>query len=116
MNTQWEDVKKGVREGLSTAAEKVELMARIGKVKLDISTIKRNIGKAEKQLGRYVYDLVTIGKSKIAEDEKVKGLVEKISILEGDLKEKQALLEQINQEKEQKKEKVQEVSVEQQPE
>ena len=103
MNTQWEDLKKGVREGISTAAEKVELMARIGKVKLEISTIKRNISKTEKQLGRYVYDLVTAGKAKIEGDENVRELVEKISILEVDLKEKQAQLEEIKREKEMKK-------------
>ena len=100
MNTQWEDVKKGVREGISTAAEKVELMARIAKVKLDISSIKRNISKTEKQLGRYVYDLVTSGKPKIGEDGKVKELVEKISILEVDLKEKQRKFEEIKKAKE----------------
>ena len=115
MNTQWEDLKKGVREGISTAAEKVELMARIGKVKLDISTIKRNISKTENQLGRYVYDLVTSGKPKIGEDEKVKELVEKISILEVDLKEKQTQLEEIKKEKERKKEK-EEVPTEEQTE
>ena len=45
MNTQWEDVKRKTREGLSTAAEKVERMARIGKAKLDISAVKQSIGK-----------------------------------------------------------------------
>ena len=99
MNTQWEDLKKGVRRGMSTAAEKVELMARIGKVKLEISTIKRDVGNTQTQLGRHVYDLVTGGKPKIGQDQSVKQLVEKIRLLESELEEKESRLEEIKREK-----------------
>jgi hypothetical protein len=103
MTRQWEDVKKGVRQGISTAVERVEHMARIGKVKLDISTIKRGISNAENQLGRHVYELASSGKTKIAEDLTVKQLVEKIAGLGSDLQDRQARLEEIKKEKETKK-------------
>ena len=90
MDARWEKVKNGAHEGLSAAAEKVELMARAGRVRLGISAIKRTIGNAEKQLGRHVYGLVAVGECKIAEYEEVKSLVERIGMLEGDLREKQA--------------------------
>jgi hypothetical protein len=90
MDVRWDKVKRGAQEGLSAAAEAVELIARKGRVKLDISAIKEAIGKTEKQLGRYIYALVSTGECKIAEDEEIKRLVERIGILEGDLREKQA--------------------------
>jgi len=104
MNRQWQDIKKGVREGLSTAAEKVEFMARIAKAKLEISTTKRSISSTENQLGRRVYDLVSAGKSGVAEDGKVKTLVGTIKALEIELADKEAQLEELKLERETKKE------------
>ena len=104
MNKQWQDIKKGVRDGLSTAADKVEFMARIAKAKLEISTIKRSISNTENQLGRHVYDLVSVGKSEVAGDTKVKTLVGKIKALETELSDKEAALEEVKLERETRKE------------
>jgi len=100
MNKPWEDIKQGVRHGISTAAEKVELMARIAKAKLEISTVKRDLADAAGQLGRHVYGLVKNHKAEIGKDEEVKRLTQRISTLESDLEEAQARLEEIRRERE----------------
>ena len=99
MNTRWERLKSGMRKATTVAAEKAGLMAQMGKVKMAISSVERNIGKTEKGLGRHVFELVTKGETRIAGDEQVKRSVEKITALEAELKEKQAELQALKPEK-----------------
>ena len=99
MSTRWEKLKEGLRKASSVAAEKAGLMAQVGKVKLAIATIERNIGKTERELGRYACDTLTKGKAVSEEDERAKRLVAKIASLEADLKEKRAEYEELRKEK-----------------
>lgn len=93
MSTRWERLKRGVRKATSVAADKAALMAQMGKVKLAITNVERNIARTEKGLGRHVFELVVKGETSIAGDEQVKRSVEKITVLEADLKEKRAEME-----------------------
>lgn len=99
MGKPWEDIKQGVRQGITTAAEKVELMVRIGKAKLEISTVKRDLADVAGQLGRHVYGLVRSHKPEIGKDEEVNRLTQRMSALESDLEQAQARLEDIRHER-----------------
>ena len=98
MSKRWDRFKEGFRKASSVAAEKAGLMAQVGKVKLAIATIERNIGKTERELGRYACDTLSKGKAVSEEDEKAKRLVEKIALLEADVKEKRAEYEALRKE------------------
>lgn len=102
----WEDVKKTFKEGVSIAAEKTEEYTKIGKVKVEILNIKRNIDKSFTDLGRGVYTHIAGGrKTDVAEAEKVKKLVAEIKDLKASLKAKEAEIEAIKKEASSKKEK-----------
>lgn len=105
MNRQvFEDAKKGVRAGIATAVEKAEELIRISRIKLDIAGLKRNINATFRDLGNIVYDLVSQGKGdEVGSEEEVKRLIEKVKMLQFDLKEKEEEIEIIKAEKEKQK-------------
>jgi len=45
MANLWDDIAKTIREGVDTVVEKTEKLTKIGKIKIDILNIKRNIDK-----------------------------------------------------------------------
>lgn len=97
----WDDIKKGVgglaskaaeKAGKLTreAAEKAEEMTQLGKVKLDIFQIKRDIDKKFTEMGSAVYGLLNQGKkTTISDDEKIMALVGEVKNLEKKLQEKE---------------------------
>lgn len=95
----WEDIKKTVKEGVSIAAEKTEEYTKIGKIKVEILNINRNIDKTFTELGREVYTLITKGKkAELAKNAKVNELMTKIGELKASLKAKEAEIETIKKE------------------
>ena len=100
MDSLWEKVKKGVSAGASVAAEKAEELTRIGKMKLDIAGVNRDINKTFTELGGISYHLLVEEKApEIADQEEVKQLVEQVKMLELDLQAKEAELETIRSQK-----------------
>jgi hypothetical protein len=103
----WDDIKKSVggfaskaaeKAGELTreAAEKAEEMTQLGKVKLDIFQIKRDIDKRYTELGSVVYDLINKNKKVgIADDEKVAALVNDVKGLEKQLQAKEEQYQKI---------------------
>ena len=92
----WEGVKKSVKEGVSIAAEKTEEYTKIGKIKVEILGINRNIERTYTDLGKKVYALLTASKkTDVASDSKVKETITKISTLKKSLKAKEAEIEAI---------------------
>jgi len=103
----WDDIKKGVggfaskaaeKAGELTreAAEKAEEMTQLGKVKLDIFQIKRDIDKKYTELGGVVYGLLNQGKKvNLAADEKVTALVSDVKNLEKQLQIKEEQYQKI---------------------
>jgi len=103
MNSLWEKVKKGVFAGASVTAEKAGELSRIGKMRLDIAGVKRNINKTFTELGGLVYHLLVEEKAaKIADQEEVKRLVEQVKMSELDLQAKEAELEAIRSQRKEK--------------
>ena len=95
----WEDIKKTVKEGFSTAAEKTEEYTKIGKLKVDILNIKRNIDKTFTDLGRDVYSLSKgAKKSDVTKNEKVIKQINQIDELKAKLKAKEAEIDTIRKE------------------
>ncbi len=99
MSPLWEDIKKKLKEGVTVAAEKTEEYTKIGKVKVEILNINRNIDKTFTNLGREVYTLIDKKKgAEISKNKKVIELVTKIKDLKTSLAAKEAEIEAIKQE------------------
>jgi hypothetical protein len=95
----WEDVKKSVKQGLTIAADKTEEYTKIGKVKLDVLNLKRDIEKTFKEIGMEVFDLLgQPKKANIGENAKVKELANKIVDLRKALELKEGEIEKIKDE------------------
>ncbi|HPC35708.1 MAG TPA: hypothetical protein P5268_03950 [Candidatus Marinimicrobia bacterium] len=105
----WDDIKKGVGGFASKAAEKAgelsreaaekaEEMTQLGKIKLDIFQIKRDIDKKYTDMGRVVYSLLNQEtKTNVTKDENVIKLVNDLKELEKKLKEKEAHYQKIQE-------------------
>ena len=92
----WEDIKRTVKEGVSVAAEKTEEYTKVGKVKVEILNIQRNLDKAYAELGEEVFGLFEKGKkTDVAESAKVKKLIAAVKEKKAELKKKEAEIETI---------------------
>ena len=95
----WEDLSNMFRRGVSTVAKKTDEYTKIGKIKVDIIGIKREIDKLFGLLGGKVYHLIAEEKNtKIASNEEVKELMAKINELNEKLVQKKEELEQVRKE------------------
>lgn len=96
MTSLWDDIAKTIREGVDTVVEKTEEYTRIGRIKVDILNIKRNIEKNFTELGGKVYHLtVEEKKTQIASDKEIKEIIECVKLLEKELEEKNKELEKV---------------------
>jgi hypothetical protein len=96
MPSMWEDLKKTVKEGLSTAAAKTEEFTKIGKAKLDMMNLNKSLNGALQDLGLEVYTQITEGsKVQPSQNPKVKDFIEKINQFKQSIKDKEAEIEAI---------------------
>ena len=90
-----------IRDGLELVVDKTEEYTKIGKLKVDIFTTKRNIEKQFTDLGGRAFELLTgDDPESLQKHDKVTKLIEDIQSLERELKEKEADIEQVKQDKE----------------
>ncbi|MCD6204778.1 MAG: hypothetical protein J7L22_03850 [Candidatus Marinimicrobia bacterium] len=101
MANLWNDIKKSLEEFVSKAADKAgeftreaadkaEEVTKLGKVKLDIFQIKRDIEKQFAELGGILYQLLQDKKTKdLEKNENIKACVAAIKELEKKLKAKE---------------------------
>ena len=95
----WEDIKKTVKDGVTIAAEKTEEYTKIGKIKVEILNIGRNIDKSFTELGRIVFDHFDRGnKENLSNQQKLLDLIQKIKDQKAVLKKKEAEIEKIKKE------------------
>ena len=99
MDSLWEKVKKGVSAGASVAAEKAGELSRIGKMKLDIAGVNRNINKTLTELGGIAYHLLSEENAPVIADQEEVKIVEQLKMLEIDLHAKEAELEAMRSQK-----------------
>jgi hypothetical protein len=98
-----------IRDGLELVVDKTEEYSKIGKLKVDIFTTKRNIEKQFTELGGRVYDLINLEKTdSVEDDEEVKKIIEEIRVLEKQLVEKEANINIVKEEKEKERQERQE--------
>ena len=90
-----------IRDGLELVVDKTEEYGKIGKLKVDIFSIKRNIEKQFTELGGRVYELATGAvKTKVEDDDEAQKIIEQIKVLESQLQDKEAEIEKVKEEKE----------------
>jgi hypothetical protein len=90
-----------IRDGLELVVDKTEEYSKIGKLKVDIFGIKRNIEKQFVELGGRVYEMIiAAGATDVAQDDECLKAVELVKTLEVQLKEKEAEIEKVKADKE----------------
>lgn len=88
MDTMWEKIKKGLKDGASLSMEKIEEYTKLGKLKVEELAAKRKIERNYVDIGERTYDLVESGKgAAVGDDLAVKKAVENISALREELTE-----------------------------
>jgi len=101
MGSLWEDIRDGIRDGIELVVDKTEEYSKIGKIKVDIIGIKRNIEKGFSELGGRTYEILKENKKKnVGSDEDVKRLVDELMELEKSLDEKKNEIIKVREEKE----------------
>ena len=100
MANLWDDIAKTIRDGVDTVVEKTEELTRIGRIKVDILNIKRNVEKNFSELGGRVYQLISKEKNAaISTDKEAKEIIECIKILEKELDDKKSELAKVKSKK-----------------
>ena len=95
----WDDLTSMFKRGVSVVAKKTDEYTKIGKIKVDIIGIKRDIEKQFNALGAKVYQLIVEeNNSKIASNEDIKEILDKVSGLNKSLNEKKDDLEKVREE------------------
>ncbi len=79
MEKFWDRIKQNLNAGMKTVSRKTEELTRIGKLKLEIVAVKRDIEKAFIELGGRLYHRIDQdGKYDTKDDPDILSLVEKI--------------------------------------
>ncbi|MBN1996365.1 hypothetical protein JW935_02350 [candidate division KSB1 bacterium] len=99
MSTLWEDIRETIRDGIELVVDKTEEYSKIGKLNVEIMSIKRNVGKSFTELGGHVYELLS-KKKEVKDDDEVKRLIREIKELESKLENKKADIEHVKEDKE----------------
>lgn len=94
----WDDVKKNLVSLYGTAAEKTNELAKVGSRRYDIFGLSREIERQFSEIGSHVYDALQAGRTDLAEDEVLQGLVAQVRKLEGELAAKKEEIESIRAE------------------
>lgn len=82
MDTMWEKVKKGLKDGAALSMEKIEEYTKIGKLKIEELAAKRKITRNFIDIGERTFDLVDTGKGAAVEDDlAIKTSIENIKAL-----------------------------------
>ncbi len=101
MTDLWEDIQKTIREGVTTIAEKTEELTKIGRAKVEILNIKRQIERQFTELGGKVYNLIAEeGSARVASNPEVKEVIAEIQRLEKQLEVKRKEIEDLSRGKE----------------
>ena len=85
--TLWSNIKKGLMDGIHTATDKTSEYTKIGRIKIDILGVKKEIEEKLLELGGRLYDqVVEKDQYEIQSDKYIMQLIEQIKELENELK------------------------------
>jgi hypothetical protein len=86
MDTMWEKIKKGLKDGATLSMEKIEEYTKIGKLKVEELAAKRKVTRNFVDIGERTFDLIEDGKgSTIETDLAIKTSIENIKALRQEL-------------------------------
>ena len=86
MDTMWEKIKKGLKDGATLSMEKIEEYTKIGKLKVEELAAKRKITRNFIDIGERAFDLIEESKgSTVESDLAVKTSMENIKALRQEL-------------------------------
>lgn len=89
-------IRKGLVSGFNSASDLTSEYTKIGRIKIEILGIKKEIEEKMLELGGRIYHDFNLNKEiDIKENEKVRLLVEQIRILDENLKEQEEALDRI---------------------
>lgn len=95
----WDDLSRFFKKSVSVVAQKTDEYTKIGKIKVDIIGIKREIDKQFTELGGKVYHLIADeNDTKIASNNDVKVILDKVKELNNNLQLKKDELEKVRAE------------------
>jgi prefoldin subunit 5 len=79
MSTFWESLIKNLQQGIQTVSEKTDELTKIGRLKIEVIAVKRDIEKLFVELGGRVYDILQNQKKvTISKDDEIKKLVGRV--------------------------------------
>jgi hypothetical protein len=86
MDTMWEKIKKGLKDGATLSMEKIEEYTKIGKLKVEELAAKRKVTRNFVDIGERTFDLIEENKgSSVETDLAVKTSIENIKALRQEL-------------------------------
>ena len=86
MDTMWEKIKRGLKDGATLSMEKIEEYTKIGKLKVEEMAAKRKITRNFIDIGERTFDLIEESKGSQAEtDLAIKTAMENIKALRQEL-------------------------------
>ena len=95
----WDDISEKFKKSVSVLANKTDEYTKIGKIKVDIISIKRDLDKVYNELGEKVYDLIVDEKNtRIASNEDVKELIGRGKLLKEKVRLKKEELQAVHDE------------------
>lgn len=99
MSILWDNIKKGIIEGIQTVSEKTEEMTNIGRLKIQILATKRDIEKNFIELGGRIYQMIDEKKEiQFQKDKQIQHLVTTIRQNEKKLENLKKEIERIRKE------------------
>ncbi len=93
MDRLWDRIREGLKDGFQMAIEKTEELSRLGRIKMEISSLHSEIRKLFTELGGEIYSVYK-EKGKLTKTEKITEVLKKIEELEEKLKEKEEELKE----------------------
>jgi Skp family chaperone for outer membrane proteins len=104
MSSLFEDLQPGLRDGIDFIVDKTDEMSKIGKAKIDMLSIKRNIEKLFSELGGRFYEKMSSRKKvDLQTDEEIARLVAEIKQQEKNLDQKKDEIKKVKLEKEEQR-------------
>jgi len=104
MNSFWQSVKSTIKDGVHTVSEKTEELTKIGRIKIEIIAVKRDIEKSFTEIGGRVYDILKEKKKiTVAKDKEINNLVEQVEKYEEKLHKLKSDMDRIQEMKKENK-------------
>jgi hypothetical protein len=96
MATIFDDIGKGIKDGVSFIVEKTDELTQYGKINIDLLSLKRELEKLQQKLGERVFQLFQDHQENlIVQDQQVSQWIGEIHQLNTRIAERQDALEQV---------------------